>query len=519
MATSTQPCPLETVLGRINNKAIRTFLTPAVSAKRSRRLYIATLACIKSRTGGRQLADEDEAQLGPTMRTLVDLAKEGGEGRVHEAVKSLNAIFFEQTDGGHDPFRRWGLARQLDCYLVAVDSTERIGVARRAMRPWQTLISEMEGIRDLINGAFPFATGITPSDLSGLARYSTAHCRKPFFYSSVTLFLINAFELDGEMAAFTRALLPTSEQDMLAGIKERWFKPVVEGGELLAPDEVEDADPVIETAVPYKEAELEAFERFFRKFARDESAHFVCYRNGSNQPGRVVKTFLTIEAPHGHPGVYHFSHFYEVPRFGAQSRVSRGIVLPLERGVYLIGGHRLRDENDPTTAASSLEIIVLDWGDLSVPEPLLRTLTLTCNYQGEPIAARMFLRATPISQCEELGGNLDSIDVAQLLDDLETDLSREVALGTAQFSKVPAADILIRILDHTNNVGARWDASFPFHPVEDDDEVRILDEAAIKRAMNDAFGTEDAPRFVADSAENITFDFWRDVRFSPLSQH
>lgn len=465
------------------------------------------------------MADLKAAQLGSTICTLVELAKEGGESRVHEAVKHLNAIFFEQTDGGHDPFRRWGLARQLDCYLVAVDSKERIGVARRAMRPWQTLMSDMEEVRTQINGAFPFATGITQNDLTGLARYSTAHCRKPYFYSSIALFLINAIELDGEIAAFTRALLPTSEQDMLDGIKERWFRPLAEGGELLEPDEVEDADPVIETAVPYKETSMEGFDRFFRKFARDESAHFVCYRNGSNQPGRMVKTFLTIEAPQGQADVYRFAHFYEVPRLGAQSRISKGIVLPLERGVYLIGGHRLRDEDDPSAAASSLEVIVLHWGDLNVPEPLLRTLTLTCNYQGEPIAGRMFMRATPIDQCEHLGGNLDSIDVDQLLNDLETDLGREQVIGNGSFSKVTAGDLLIRILDHTNNVGARWDASFPFHPVEDDDEVRTLDEAAIKRAMNDAFGTEDTPRFVADGVEDITFDFWRDVRFSPLSQH
>jgi hypothetical protein len=466
------------------------------------------------------LADEQSVQFGPTIRALKELVKDGHQGRVHDAVLSLNAIFFDQTDGGRDPFRRWGLGRQVDCYLVAVDAPERKGEARRAQRPWKTFIEGMGALRNKINGVFPFATGISQSDLTGLARYSTAHCRKPYFYSSITLFLINAFERDTEVAAFAKALLPSSERDMLEDILERWLKPLKEGRALLEPDEIDELDPVIKTTVPYKEASRESFDRFFRKFALGEppSARFVCYRNGSNKPGRMVKTFLTIDAPKGPTDTYRFSHFYEIPRLGAQSRVSRGIVLPLERGVYLIGGHRLRDDEIPSAAPTSCEVIVLHWGDLNVPEPLLRTLTLTCNYQGDPIAGCMFMRATPIACCEDLSGKLDSIDIDQLLEDLETDVEDECKESGTPFSKVPPSDLLTRILDHTNNVGTRWDASFPFRPLDEDDEVKTLDEAAIKRAMNDAFGTEDDPRFVAEGFAHLTFGFWRDIRFSPLSQ-
>jgi hypothetical protein len=449
--------------------------------------------------------------------TLLRLVQTGHQESVEAAILDLNSKFSASTTAA-DPFRLWALARQLDCYLVAVDMPDRERKARRARRHWADAVRAMEDLKKSINGAFPFVGGLKDYDLQGLANYSTAKSNKEPFLASVALFLMNATETNTAALLAMQPLLPTSEREMLAALADAWLGPL-ERGETEGVTGHKETRPSsaasqVDLSQPFEPSMLEDFGRFFKKFAieRDGHAHFICYRNGASQPHQVLKSFLAIKAPTASEPHYTFAHYYEVPSLGEQSRVSRGHVVVLESGAYLVGGHRPLADEVRTDPAGSLEVIVLPWTDVKVPESLLQAITLTSNYDGEPIVSRMAIRATSVQKYADLSSPLDTIELDKLLSSIESDFSDEEKTGKSPFTRTSPQMQLRRILSFTNNISGR-DTALTFRLIGSPGE-KALD---VQQVLDDTFGTEEDPRYVADELADFKFDFWRDVRFGPLS--
>ncbi len=299
----------------------------------------------------------------------------------------------------------------------------------------------------------------------------------------------------------------------------------------------------VRVRINVKEENFKKYQSFHHKFDFGEStrseSHFVVYRTMRSNPISVMKSFLAISEPSGiyqDKDAYAFSHIYVPPNATGEKRFSGGKLLPLDDGVYLVGGQRPYSRVRRGVPFSSIKVLALRWHDLERGHKLFPALTLSTNYRGVPIVSRAAVRVTPISHSSKL--KLGKVDLGNMLDDLRADLEVEKKFideqglddstiatvmenflagmdddAVADFSKE-----LIKVVNNGPGQGERWDAPVDFSKQVKQgqkQQSQRLTKDALRSAVSEAMQTGMAADEYKD-ADGTPFDFWRHLRFGPI---
>lgn len=472
--------------------------------------------------------DGDAFLLGPTLTRLSELAANGQRDAVVQHVAELEAFLRAEPIVASEPLQLWLLARQLDCYAVAIDHPVRQQKkTRQVNRAWKSIADKVNAFSAAVREVVILANGVSKEDLRMLANYSTETSRKGNLYSTVAMFLINEYEVHPNLLPSAGRWLATGERQVLAGFSEKLLR-----SQSSTPPAGEDVrvspklDPNHRRAgmgFIYKEEYRSAFELFFRAFrwGEDKCAHFVAYRAGCNNPENVVKSFLAIRPPAedvGERDYYTFAHVYKIPSVGAKARVSTGFVLPLEGGTYLIGGQLLMEgDKKRHDVFNNVEVIALSNEDFEAPEPILNAMIMSSNYEDEQIVSKLALRATPIGHSKDFDRPLDNVAVEKLSADIEGDMATEKKKQKKHFVDYAASAQAERVLRITNNVSPRWHVAQDFRPIDKKVGNAPLSEPSVQLKLDEMFGSDREPKYHAKEIEKV-FQFWEDIRFSALSR-
>lgn len=456
--------------------------------------------------------------IGETLRKLRERAADD-DGHVRSALVRLDGLLADRKGANRDPYRKWGLARQLDCYAAALGAVARKGQQTVITRPWKAIAAEMESLANGHAAALPFALGVNDDVIGRFARYSTATSTSVrYLYVGVLIYLCNAIEVSPEVHEAMKAWLPASEADMLARLKRSWLEPLAEGREVETPDPEGEGQRRAAMGFAYQTHHFDQFERFLEAFrGEDGGSHFVCYRCGQNSPGSVIKSYLVISKPRPGRDYHTFAHFYRVPSLGAQSRVSAGFVIPMEQGVYLVGGQHPAAKGPQHAPFRALEAIALSWRDLDIPETLFGGLIMSSNYEQQQIVGRIALRATPIAHSDAFTRPLDRIALTKLAEDINDDLELERSLPGGSFTRGAARAQATEILELTNNVSKAWHVPPQFRRVGAEGSGPVtLDRGYVEYQLGVLFGHKDSPRYVSAADEHHAFEFFSDIRFGMI---
>jgi hypothetical protein len=299
----------------------------------------------------------------------------------------------------------------------------------------------------------------------------------------------------------------------------------------------------VRVRINVKEANFKKYQDFHQRFdlgnATKSESHFIVYRTMRSNPTSVMKSFLAISEPSGiyqDKDAYAFSHIYVPPNATGEKRFSGGKLLPLDDGVYLVGGQRPYSRARRGVPFSSIKVLAFRWHDLERGHKLFPALTLSTNYRGVPIVSRAAVRVTPISHSSKL--KLGKIDLGHILDDLRADLEVERQFinerGLDDSAKSIEMDIflagmgdegivdfskeLIKVVNNGPGQGERWDAPVDFSKqVKQGQKLQSqrLTKDALRSAVSEAMQTGMAADEYKD-ADGTPFDFWRHLRFGPI---
>lgn len=300
----------------------------------------------------------------------------------------------------------------------------------------------------------------------------------------------------------------------------------------------------VRVRINVKEENFKKYQAFHHRFdfggATRSESHFVVYRTMRSNPTSVIKSFLAISEPSGiyqDKDAYAFSHIYVPPNATGEKRFSGGKLLPLDDGVYLVGGQRPYSRARRGVPFSSIKVLALRWHDLERGHKLFPVLTLSTNYRGVPIVSRAAIRVTPVSHSSKL--KLGKVDLGNMIDDLRSDLEVEkefiskqnlenVAKAAAMDSFLTGMDggaiadfskELIKIVNNGPGRGERWDAPVDFSKQvkqgQKQQELRLTKDA-LRSAVSNAMQAGMAADEYKD-ADGTPFDFWSHLRFGPIA--
>ncbi len=492
------------------------------------------------------------------------LASRVNRERLEEGLKAFNTSILEDGKGrGSDfsvPFA--ALARILLYLAIAGAEKKRKGSDK--LRPsWSTVIEPYNKFCKAVGGnLIPLMEtegGVASDDsLIGFCTFATRRTgnHTPRFYAGLAAFIVH---LDDEGALDTEFLnmaRPEGERSLPDKIRVQ-LRLVIEAcqatgtstNENESQPSVAQSHPEIHLRFAYLPENLERFETYRHRFARskDRHAHFVLYRPSRSNPERLMKSFLAIGAPvvdenggSGRPDVHRFVHIYKPPEgtAGGVQRVSLGRALPLEEGIYLVGGQR--DETSERRPFSTLKVIALPWYAIHRQDPVLNALIMSANYAGKHIVSRAALRATPVDRAEKL--KLGGITVLNLQDDLRMDAAIERDLMMNDLDNVnlnssidvdtdifplccppekeegvlkEQSALLSLLCNNYPNSDFGWDVSADFLPIKSKKGDGALTKHRINFLLEDLFGSKKAPKYAGPATG--PFDFWSSIRFGPLT--
>lgn len=132
-------------------------------------------------------------------------------------------------------------------------------------------------------------------------------------------------------------------------------------------------------------------------------ATFVCFRTGLAKPTMIVQSFLAILAPSASASEFHtFAHIYQNLGGGRSERISRGILIPSEKNVYLMGFMSAKSPVERDICKNTMDLIAIPRVNIS-ETTLIGGLTLSANSDDKPLVSRIVLRRTPLPTHENSG--------------------------------------------------------------------------------------------------------------------
>ncbi|MBX9718796.1 MAG: hypothetical protein K2X36_08135, partial [Microbacteriaceae bacterium] len=276
-------------------------------------------------------------------------------------------------------------------------------------------------------------------------------------------------------------------------------------------------------------------DRMMDVFARcvspiDGNAHMAVYRMRHSDPDEIMKSFM-IWKPRSEDASskdLNTLHFYKGPDSeGGTVRTSPGRVVPLETGIFIIGGQRsepLRTApviglRPPPAPFRTMELLFIPWTMLE-GNHLFPGLILTQNDKGVPLVGYVCARPVLIAHHEEVA--LGSTPIRRLAASLERDRAREMELVkemtdadsrarqiVAIYNEYGTIDRLAeRIVDRCNNRPQRSKV-----PPKFVSERKTLTTHAIESLLEETF------EGITHSADpDREFKLLSDLIFAPLSR-
>ncbi|TKV80080.1 hypothetical protein FDV58_17670 [Bradyrhizobium elkanii] len=468
----------------------------------------------------------------PRTATLISEMVETDNGFVRRLIEYVDAeIRADGRDGSSlYPLKFSTVARSILYLGLALHETKRKGLPKKLQPQWEDVLDLYAGFLDRYPKLDMLPKAITDDDLVGLCGFSTRRrgSQKPNVYAAMVLFFADLFEerrLADSVLRFLHVATPEGERDFSARIGEL-FKAAVASRVLPEQREREKPRrheyPIVHVGYTFKPALHEEFRTFVEHFASDPdgNAHFVCYRPRNERPNQIVKSFLAIRPPVTGREHFSFVHVYRVPSTGDQERISIGAVLPLENGVCLVGGQRHRaPKKERTVPFTNLKIVVLPWTAIRVRERVFGGLVMSADYSGTNLVSRIALRCTPVHHSEEM--RLDAIALTTLEEDITSDVGTERDLASVDDNhdrfKIEPRIAARRIAELANNAPSDWESPPGFFELNRQHAITKdpLQKHLIEEAIAEGFGTESHPKF--KSREGVPFQFWKDMRFGPIT--
>jgi hypothetical protein len=285
---------------------------------------------------------------------------------------------------------------------------------------------------------------------------------------------------------------------------------------MVARDDVENAAQLFQDNMTSDESE-----------AGDGNAHFILYRNRRSRPSELIKSFLVLKPP-PNPGSYEQGyhptvHFYRAPQDeGSWVKVSPGKLVPLESGIFVVGGQRPKPipktpSKDPERPEPyrSLEIIYFPWETFR-GSSLPSGLAITVNNEAEVLVTRICARPCLLTRSDD--ARLGAIRIEDLETDLKNDEDKEKEIADLVGHPDPARILEIyegfgslkllgeKIVERCNNHSA---GAWAIAPGLMRGDGKAMTDADFERALEDAFR-----EFV--TVDGKPFQTTRHVRLPPL---
>ncbi len=461
--------------------------------------------------------NENTVILGPWAQSYAAYSGKH-QDRTKAAIELLNRIIGEpQSD--NTMFALNTLRRHTYYFALSLcvkDKTSKI--SKRREPKWEKLSERYSKFYGQLADQ-NLMTSISPSMVRDFATHAVDKPRDHRFVPSLAIFMRNEFETYDDFQVSLNKCSPAAELKFLEKLEIKFFKPLFDNTELEQIEATLVAKKYGKASMGFAFEELHQtdFLSFYNAFKSDKNkhAHFTVYRHAKSDPQNLVKSFLGIGPPVGGRDYHRFFHFYRVPSIGNRKMVSKGFVVPLASGVYLIGGQS-KDTGAKSTYGpfESLEMIALDWSELRVPEPIFSALAISANYKGEKLLSPMAMRATPIYRHQHLGAKIDQFYLNDLQQNLESDITKEEESMLEPFLRIPVEQQRKKIIRLTNPPKMEWEV--PGKYVNQSDEADILSKVKINALLEDKFGTSSNPIYFHDNEE--PFEFWQSLRFGPISK-
>lgn len=363
--------------------------------------------------------------------------------------------------------------------------------------------------------------------------------QKKYYYSTLLFFVMHLQET-GRLADELFSRFASRDDKGFITNSLRVVSNVLDEG---LPTLAADPHREVRVRINVKEENFRKYQNFHHRFdsgdTKKSESHFVIYRTMRSNPVAVMKSFLAISEPSGvyqDKDAYAFSHIYVPPNATGEKRFSGGKLLPLDDGVYLVGGQRPYSRARRGVPFSSIKVIAIRWHDLERGHKLFPALTLSTNYRGVPIVCRAAVRVTPLGHSSSL--ELGKVNLADMHADLTSDMKVEKEFiggqGLDKASEASAMDSfltgmddaaiadfskeLIRIVNNGPGQGDRWDAPVDFSKQvkqgQRTQEQRLTKDV-LRSAVSEAMRTGMAADEYKD-ADGTPFEFWRHLRFGPI---
>lgn len=453
-----------------------------------------------------------------------------------------------RTSRGGEALGFSALARHIH-YLALSKSEEKRKSNTTHLKPdWTYVIHLYDEFLLRAGEGFFLETGIIPPDLRRFCYFDT-HRRGSggkTFYSSLALFVVDLADRDELSSEFMHFALASSDWDLIDAVRKHLIDSEDSIASAPRPTPAAAAPvkhvpaaqyPEVSIKFPYAEGRLNQLRHFHALFMTDYSdrgAHFICYRPRRSRPTELMKTFLAIMPPEAggeDPNSFSFSHIYRAPKTKSKQRIADGMAIPLDDGLYLVGGQReFQNSKVPAEPAPrSVKVISLAWRSIEVWERVLSGLVLSANDEGDHIASRIVLKATPLDHSKQI--ELGAVKITDLESDLKKDIAREIEYleqhevpqaeferyqlerSDKEFAAMPR-ELAARIIDGTNNHPSKWDvvegttAKEPGQPG--------LTRNSIAMRLETAFGSDGSAQY--HDSLGREFDFWTSLRFGVLAR-
>jgi len=473
-------------------------------------------------------------------RKLIDYVRKLTKTQSIALVDSINSRIKETGRRVPEPHElsMTALARRLYIYALklGMDHTEAAGLPT----PQYTQVKD-----ELIEFSRELAIeGVKPPGEKDVDNFCSLKVRirgstRPGIYFLIALFLLKKEEEGVFADEFYQTAIPLCEMRLGSNITvflaralntdadaKRRARPFPN----IRPPQPASDLPIVATRYLHHRFHGDQADRFFREYRSesDGNAHFIVYRSRRSKPTELIKSFLAIEPLAQSTSAkdlrYHPTlHIYQAPvDAGSTLRGSPGRIVPLESGLYIIGGQRSEPLRDGKATPlreprpfRTIELLYFPWTTIENAH-LFSGLMFAANNDGVPLVARICARPTLISRSDNLA--IGEVKLSELSTSLEQDRQAEMAIATEEdpdkflcvydeFGSLEGLADRIAVLCNNGPFEGEWEATRDFEK-----DGKPVDTRAIRRAVEDAFS--DITR-IGDDAR--PFDLWQDLRFPPLT--
>ncbi len=475
------------------------------------------------------------------------------QDRVSAVLEVLNSELRSELQSGkvgNSTIPVTSVARLLMFYAYSLsDDKKSVGKRASANSPsWTGLSKEITAFVSGLPARLQQSSFRSYTD-DKIAQFATLASRvkgtaSPCFYSTFVLFLIYLNDNGSFDKPYVLNIVPKDDLKLLSNLVYLLSSRFNRQTSMADSASQDGAPPDFEAAVRFNvlRSNNDKLTRFINYYGSGENGnvHLVLYRAMKSDPLRLMKTFLILSPPRKrNDGANNavFSHFYKAPneKRDGNLRFSGGKVLPLDQGVYLVGGQRPWRPDDKRHPFTSLKVIAFEWIDLDQCHPLMTVLVMSTNYKGNMFVSRAVARVTPMTHHADI--ELEAMTLSELSGRLAQDYKHEAAFingETKNLQNQPwignneenflvnldpenspaAAGFIIKNTNNNPRGNGAWAARDGFRRISDKNN-ETLTSAKLQSVVEDSLIDNKSNQFVNDSGE--MYEFWSTTRFGPLS--